>query len=301
MQGNRTVTVSQRKPAELQTCRQPLAIEGSPSRTSAHHRLIAAGNLSSQLTSQSCCTETLNPSSSQENHPTTMPALKLSGEPLPERQRTGQMMSIPFQPVRTSMRPPVLVDLNQQLRSRSDIMLIPSPASTGLSSLPTQRSPQIGPLQRADADLDPTPSLAYGPSSATPSVPQTLQTPSKSHVSAFPVYAGPSMRPRHPAQAHGWSSTSPPGSGVRTIRIGIESEIYLKARGFASTRHTLEEFVDNLAANHNRQWPGHPQMRRTLRPYKYDGNYYGKWCFVKKSTISTKHEPCKLFPFLAIP
>lgn len=193
------------------------------------------------------------------------------------------------------MRTPVLVDLNAQLRSRSDTIQVPSPASSRSSSLPTQRTPHFSPRKRAEAEPDAVPSSASGPLSATPSVPQTFHTPFKRSLSAFRASFEPSIQLRHPAQAHGWSSISPPESGVRPIKIGIESEFYLEARNTANSRDTLEEFIDILTANHNRQLPAHSQMRRTLRPYEYSGNYYGKWCFVKESTIGTVHEPCKLF------
>ncbi len=300
MHEDRTVNILQGRSADRQTIRQTLATESSTPRTDAHHRLIPAGDLSIRLTGQSGRAQTLNPSPSHENHPTTIPAVAPAGETLIERPRAARMMSIPFPPVKPSMRPPTLVDFSQQRRSGSDIISVPSPTSSGLSSLPMRRPMHAGSPQRAEAELDATPSPASGPSSATPSVPQTLHTPLRRHLSTFPADIRHPIRPRHPAQARGWSSTSPPESGVRTIKIGIESEFYLEARGVANTGDTLEEFIDILAANHNRELPAHPQMRRTLRPYEYDGNYYGKWCLVKESTIGTVHEPCKLLPLPAI-
>ncbi|KAF7511873.1 hypothetical protein GJ744_003106 [Endocarpon pusillum] len=147
---------------------------------------------------------------------------------------------------------------------------VPSPASSHPSSLPTRSSPHISPRRRAEAEPDAVPSSASGPLSATPIVPQTFHTPLKRSLIAFRASIEPSIQLRHPAQVHGWSSMSPPESGVRPIKI---------------------EFIDILTANHNRQLPAHSQMRRTLRPYEYSGNYYGKWCFVKESTIGTVHEP----------
>ncbi len=103
-----------------------------------------------------------------------------------------------------------------------------------------RRPPHIGLLGRVEADLNARPSSTSRPSSATPSVPQTLHTPLNSHLSAFKQWFKPSIRPPHPAQAHGWSPTSPPESGVRIIKIDIESEFYLKGRGIANTRDALQ-------------------------------------------------------------
>ena len=290
MRGDRVVSVSQGRTADPQPIRQTLATESSTPRTGTDHRLIGAGNLSVRLTGQSGRPETLNPNPSHGDHPTTVPTLAPAGTPLTKLSRAGQMMPIPFQAVSPSMRPPVLVGLNAQLR-----ISVPSPASSRSSSLPTRRSPHTSPRKRAEAESDAAPSSASRPLSATLSVPQTFHTPLKRSRSAFRASVEPSIQPHLPVQANGCSSTSPPESVVRPIKIGIESEFYLAARNTANSRDTLEDFIDILTAKHNRQLPAHSQMRRTLRPYEYSGNYYGKWCFVKESTIGTVHEPCKLF------
>lgn len=92
-------------------------------------------------------------------------------------------------------------------------------------------------------------------------------------------------------------TTSPDGSGIRSIKVGIETEFYLAARNPANDRARLEDFVTVLAKNYNQQIPPqHPRMLEKLRAKSYAGPYE-EWCLVPERTLRSNRLPCKSHHF----
>ncbi len=88
-------------------------------------------------------------------------------------------------------------------------------------------------------------------------------------------------------------SASPPGSVIRTIKVGIETEFYLAANNPEYFQETMPNFSVMLAEIYNEKVPRqHPRMRPNMRPYEFHGDY-NRWCLVNDETVSTQRSPCK--------
>ncbi|ERF75865.1 hypothetical protein EPUS_01231 [Endocarpon pusillum Z07020] len=81
------------------------------------------------------------------------------------------------------------------------------------------------------------------------------------------------------------SSTSPYSSGLRSIKIGIETEFYLAGLQEWLNHTSLDGFTAILTRQHNQQVPvQHSRMQEYLRPYHYQGPYT-QWCLVKEESL----------------
>jgi hypothetical protein len=130
-----------------------------------------------------------------------------------------------------------------------------------------------------------------GGTSQLPSLPATADRPTRLH----PL---PSLSVR-PFSTMPW--TSPSGSEVRTINIGMETEFYLAIRSLHYPQETMSTFARVLAANYNTLVPRHyPRMRPNMRPYNLKGDY-DRWCLVCDDTMSTPRSPCKSAPCWIFP
>ena len=88
-------------------------------------------------------------------------------------------------------------------------------------------------------------------------------------------------------------STSHPGSEIRTINLGIETEFYLASRDTDYFENDVTNFVTFLTHSYNAKVPQqHPRMRLGFRPYSFDGDYH-KWCIVLDATMSSFCSPCE--------
>lgn len=89
------------------------------------------------------------------------------------------------------------------------------------------------------------------------------------------------------------SSTSPYSSGLRSIKIGIETEFYLAGLQKWLNHSSLDGFTAVLTRQHNQQVPvQHSRMQEYLRPYYYQGPYT-EWCLVKEESLMSFGIPCK--------
>jgi hypothetical protein len=78
------------------------------------------------------------------------------------------------------------------------------------------------------------------------------------------------------------------------IKIGIETEFYLKALDPKQNEADLHDFMKILAENHDKKVPTrYPRMRQSIRPYEYCGPYT-EWCLVLDETLGPHCLPCKL-------
>jgi hypothetical protein len=80
----------------------------------------------------------------------------------------------------------------------------------------------------------------------------------------------------------------------RAIKIGIETEFYLKALDPKQNEAALHDFMKILAENHNKKVPTrYPRMRESMRPLEYYGPYT-EWCLVLDQSLGPHCLPCKL-------
>ncbi len=125
------------------------------------------------------------------------------------------------------------------------------------------------------------------PSRITPTAAGLLRRPSLSlYRRLAPLAAvGNSWLPESP--------TSPFASGLRSIKLGIETEFYLAGLEKWRNHTSLEGFTAVLARQHNQLIPvQHPRMQEYLRPYDYQGPYT-QWCLVKEESLMSFGLPCK--------
>ena len=93
------------------------------------------------------------------------------------------------------------------------------------------------------------------------------------------------------------SSTSPYSSGLRSIKVGIETEFYLAGLQKWRNHTSLDGFTAILTRQHNQQVPvQHSRMQEYLRPYNYQGPYT-QWCLVKDESLMSFGIPCKWLSF----
>jgi hypothetical protein len=80
----------------------------------------------------------------------------------------------------------------------------------------------------------------------------------------------------------------------RVVQIGIETEFHIAAVHLDNERVILDDFVWNLAENHNKKvHKRHCRMQNQIRRYNFRGKYE-KWCLVEDPSIAkSKSQPCE--------
>lgn len=142
----------------------------------------------------------------------------------------------------------------------------------------------------------PIPLPAAIPLLVSPSMPQALLVPLTRPPHVIQATVEPLTRLGYPKPPPNWPLPSRFETTFRTMNIGIETEFYLNARNRANSREELEDFIEIVTTNHNRQVLGHPHMRFVIQPRERIDEDYDEWCFVRDITNETNDAPCEPLP-----